>query len=218
MEENDLQQEAESNRHETDETAPELVVSKAYKSKNIAKKTVMTYLHDLVYLLAVVLILFLLFLRVVVVSGPSMNNTLLDGDYLLLLNGVFFNEYKHGDIIVASKDSFHDGEPIVKRVIAVEGQTVDIDFSTGTVSVDGVVLREPYISTPTNLYEGIKFPQVVQPGHIFVMGDNRNNSKDSRSAEIGQIDIREVLGKAVLLLIPGGVPGDQDFGRIGVIH
>ena len=124
-------------------------ISNAPKPGNNAKKTVLIYLHDIVYLLAVVLILFLLFVRVVVVSGPSMNNTLVNGDYLLLLNGVFFNEYKPGDVIVASKDTFHEGEPFVKRVIATEGQTVDIDFVTGTVTVDGVVLSEPYISTPT---------------------------------------------------------------------
>ncbi len=202
---------------DTAEPAPAEETPKAPKSKNNAKKTVLTYLHDFVYLLAVVLLVFLLCLRVVVVSGPSMKNTLVDGDYLLLLNGVFFNEYKYGDVVVASKDDFRDGEPIVKRVIATEGQTVDIDFAAGTVTVDGVVLSEPYIGTPTNLYEGIAFPLVVEPGHIFVMGDNRNDSKDSRSPEIGQIDCREVLGKAIFLLIPGGEYGQRDFGRIGGI-
>ncbi len=201
----------------TGETAPAEEAPKTPKPKNSAKKTALTYLHDIVYLLAAVLLLFLLFVRVVVVSGPSMNDTLVNGDYLLLLNSVFINEYKPGDVIVASKDSFRDGEPIVKRVIATGGQTVDINFDTGVVTVDGVVLNEPYISTSTNLDSGVKFPQVVEPGHIFVMGDNRNNSKDSRSPEIGQIDCREVLGKVIFLLIPGGEQGKQDFGRIGVI-
>ena len=210
-------QEEEKLQPDTEEAAHAEQAPKAAKPKNNAKKTVLTYLHDFVYLLTVVLLIFLLCLRVVVVSGPSMNDTLVNGDYLLLLNGVFFNEYKPGDVIVASKDDFRDGEPIVKRVIATEGQTVDINFNTGTVTVDGVVLQEPYTSTPTNLYEGIKFPQVVEPGHIFVMGDNRNDSKDSRSPEIGQVDCREVLGKAIFLLIPGGEQGEQDFSRIGVI-
>ncbi len=189
------------------------------KPKNNAKKTVLTYLHDLVYLLAVVLVLFLVFLRVVVVSGPSMNDTLNNGDYLLLLNGMFFREYKQGDIIVASKDSFRDGEPIIKRVIATEGQTVDIDFENGIVYVDGIALDEPYISSPTHLYEGTVFPLVVEDGHIFVLGDNRMNSKDSRSPEIGQIDCREVLGKAIFLIFPGADYNKQrEFDRIGVIR
>ena len=186
--------------------------------KNDRKKTVLTYLHDLAYLLAVVLVLFLVFFRVVVVSGPSMNDTLNDGDYLLLINGLFFGEYQQGDVIVASKDSFRDGEPIIKRVIATEGQTVDIDFVNGIVYVDGKALDEPYISSGTYLPEGVTFPLVVKENHIFVLGDNRMNSKDSRSNEIGQIDCREVLGKAIFLIFPGAnADARREFNRIGVV-
>lgn len=188
------------------------------EKKSNPKKTVLTYLHDLVYLLAVVLVLFLICFRVVVVSGPSMNDTLKNGDYLLLLNSVFFHDYQQGDIIVASKDSFRDGEPIVKRIIATEGQSVNIDFEMGIVYVDGVALDEPYISTTTNLYEGVEFPLVVEEGHVFVMGDNRNNSKDSRSPEIGQIDVREILGKAIFLIFPGADYNEREFDRIGVVR
>ena len=189
------------------------------KTKNSFRKSILTFLHDLVYLLVVVLLLFLLCFRVVVVSGPSMKDTLQNGDYLLLLGGVFFDEYEQGDIIVAAKDSFRNGEPIVKRVIATEGQTVDIDFITGVVYVDGVPLNEPYTRTPTNLYEGIDFPVVVEKDHVFVMGDNRNDSKDSRSSEIGQIDLREILGKAIFLIFPGQDEYDnRAYDRIGVIR
>ena len=188
------------------------------KMKNNPQKTVLTYLHDLVYLLAVVLVLFLVCFRVVVVSGPSMNDTLKNGDYLLLLNGIFFRDYQHGDIIVACKDAFRDGEPIIKRVIATEGQTVDIDFINGIVYVDGKALVEPYISSGTYLPEGTIFPLVVKENHIFVLGDNRMNSKDSRSTEIGQIDCREVLGKAIFLIFPGASEHEnREFGRIGVV-
>ena len=188
------------------------------KNKNNSKKSILTYLHDLVYLLAVVLVLFLMCFRVVVVSGPSMQNTLQNGDYLLLIGSIFFEEYEQGDIIVAAKDSFRNGEPIVKRVIATEGQTVNIDFENGLVYIDDVPLNEPYISTATNLYEGVDFPLVVEEGHIFVMGDNRNNSKDSRSPEIGLIDLREVLGKAIFLIFPGEDEYEnRSFDRIGVI-
>lgn len=183
------------------------------------KKNVLAYLHDLVYLLSGILLLLLLLFRVVIVSGPSMNDTLLNGDYLLLLNNVFYGEPKQGDIVVASKDSFKDGEPIIKRVIATEGQEVDIDFDAGIVYVDGVALEEDYTLTPTNLKEGMEFPLVVEDGCLFVMGDNRNKSKDSRNPEIGLIDCREVLGKAVLLLFPGAdeFTKAREFSRIGAI-
>ncbi len=182
-----------------------------------AQKSVLTYLHDLVYLLAAIVLIFLLLFRVVVVSGSSMKATLVDGDYLLLLSSTFYGEPKPGDIIVASKDSYDHGEPIIKRVIATQGQEVNIDFDTGVVTVDGTELDEPYIYTPTTINEGVNFPIVVDDGCVFVMGDNRGNSLDSRSNEIGLIDVREILGKAVLLFLPGTDKGttSRDFSRIG---
>ena len=183
------------------------------------QKSVMLYLHDLVYLLAVVMIVFMLLFRIVIVSGSSMYSTLLDGDWLLVTGSVLYQEPKHGDIIVASKDSFNDGEPIIKRVIATEGQTVDIDFEAGIVFVDGVPLEEDYTYTPTNAQEGIVFPITIADGCIFVMGDNRNGSKDSRHPSIGMIDTREVLGRAVFLLFPGtDKQGNREFDRIGALN
>ena len=183
------------------------------------KKSVLLYLHDFVFWLTGILLVFLLLFRVVVVSGPSMNQTLVHGDYLLLINNVFYSKPKQGDIIVAAKSSFKDGEPIIKRVIATEGQWVDIDFEAGIVYVNGNPMDEPYTNTPTNLYEGVNFPLIVDEGCIFVMGDNRNESKDSRSTEIGQIDKREILGKAIFLFMPGRDPvtDKQYFSRIGAL-
>ena len=183
------------------------------------KKQILAYMRDMVILIAGVLLVFSLCLRVVVVSGPSMKNTLYDGDWLVVINNLFYREPKAGDIVVASKDAFEDGNPIIKRVIATEGQTVDIDFSEGTVYVDGVALDEPYTLTPTNLAEGVPFPVVVSEGSLFVMGDNRNGSKDSRSYEIGLVDEREILGRAVFLVFPGTSGGlvKRDFSRIGVL-
>ena len=183
------------------------------------KKQVLAYLRDMVTLIAGVLLLFSLCLRVVVVSGPSMKNTLYDGDWLIVLNNMFYREPEAGDIVVASKDAFDNGNPIIKRVIATEGQTVDIDFAAGLVYVDGVALDEPYTLTPTNLSEGVPFPIVVSEGSLFVMGDNRNESKDSRSYEIGLVDKREILGRAVFLIFPGTSKGqvDRDFSRVGVL-
>ena len=183
------------------------------------KDNVLMYLHDFVVWLVAILLAFLLLFRVVVVSGGSMNDTLIHGDYLLLLNNVLYTEPKQGDIIVAAKTSFKNGEPIIKRVIATEGQWVDIDFEEGIVYVNGTALEEPYIKTPTNAFEGVGFPLMVDEGCIFVMGDNRNESKDSRSLEIGLIDKREILGKAIFLFLPGfdEYSGKMNFSRIGEI-
>lgn len=183
------------------------------------KENFLDYLHDLIYILTVVMLLCLLCFRVVVVSGSSMYDTLVDGDYLLLISNVFYQNPQQGDIVVASKVSFENGAPFVKRVIATEGQTVDIDFSAGIVYVDDVALEEDYTYTLTNLDEGISFPLVVEEGHVFLMGDNRNKSRDSRSSEIGQVDKREILGKAVFLFMPGTNDGKDtiDFSRIGVL-
>ena len=180
-------------------------------------KTVLLYLHDLIYLLGVILLVLLLVLRVVIVSGTSMLPTLVGGDYLLLISTPLYHSPEYGDIIVASKDSFENGEPIIKRVIAVEGQTVDIDFQTGTVYVDGAALQEPYINNATTLDEGTKLPLVVDEGCVFVLGDNRGRSQDSRSPAIGLIDNREILGKALFLFLPGvdEQTKQRDFSRIG---
>lgn len=187
-------------------------------------KTVLLYLHDVAYLLSAFLILLLIVFRIVVVSGPSMKGTLLDGDNLLVLCSTFYRQPEAGDIVIISKQSFKDGEPIIKRVIATQGQWIDIDFSTGSVYVGEdpehmQLLEETYISSSTTLAEGMSFPQHIPKGCVFVMGDNRINSKDSRSLEIGIIDNREIIGKAFFLVFPGTDKGNEkrDFGRIGVL-
>ncbi len=184
------------------------------------KKSVVLYLHDVIYLLTVILIVFLLIFRVIVVSGSSMRSTLVDGDYLLLFGNLLYGDPQYGDIVVISKESFDDGKPLVKRVIAAQGQIVDIDFDSGIVFVDGQALNEPYINTPTNLPEGVSFPLLVEDNCYFVMGDNRNNSRDSRSPEIGQIDRREILGKAFFLMFPGTDKNtvSRDLNRMGGLH
>ena len=178
--------------------------------------------RDYFVILILFMLVYILCFRVVIVVGNSMFDTLVDGDYLVLISNVFYTDPKHGDIIVASKDSFRGGECIVKRVIATEGQEVDIDFEKGIVYVDGEALQEDYIYSETKLYEGISFPLTVSEGCLFVLGDNRMDSKDSRSPEIGLIDMREVLGKAVFLLYPGDPddngPAKRDLGRIGGLY
>lgn len=199
-----------------------LETQKTVDAANVSQshKNILSYLHDIVFGLSSVLLVVMLLFRIVIVSGPSMMQTLQNGDRLIVLSNAVYKNPKAGDIIVASKDSFKDGEPIIKRVIATEGQKVDIDFKTGLVYVDDKVLYEPYINTPTNFYEGVDFPLIVDEGCLFVMGDNRNDSKDSRSIEIGLIDRREILGKAIFLVIPGVDPDTEkrELNRIGALE
>ena len=207
----------------TEVPAPEVEKTEAsasvLKAKQSPQKSIVLYLHDLAYLIAGIVLVFLLCFRIVIVSGDSMYDTLVDGDYLLLLSNVFYQEPQQGDIIVASKADYENGTPIIKRVIATEGQTVDINFRTGTVYVDGTALTEDYIYSSTTMDEGVTFPLVVEEGCVFVLGDNRDRSKDSRSPQIGLIDTRQIVGKAIMLVFPGTDHGDTapQFDRIGGI-
>ena len=179
-------------------------------------KTVLSYLHDVVFLLAGALLVFLLLFRIVVVSGSSMKDTLVNGDYVLLLNNLFCGDPKQGDIVVVSKKSFKEGEPIIKRVIATEGQTVTI--KNGQVYVDGELLQEDYLAPGVVTITAEPLHITVEKGHVFCLGDNRGVSKDSRSSEIGQIDCREILGKAILNFLPQKTEGKGfDFSRFGGI-
>ena len=182
-------------------------------------KTLLPYLSNIAFVFFLLIVIFTLCFRITCVDGRSMNHTLMDGDYVLLLNDFLCGDYEQGDVIVASKESFRNGERIIKRVIATEGQWVDINFDTGTVKVDGKILNEPYISTPTVTSEGLTFPLRVEDGCVFVLGDNRALSMDSRHPQIGQIDCREIVGKAIFIFFPGKSvdSGERDFGRIGGI-
>ena len=186
----------------------------------VVKNSVLPYLKDLSRILVVILILFLFCFRIAVVEGSSMYDTLVDGDYILLLNNFLAGDPEYGDIIVASKSAYKDGEPIIKRVIATEGQVVDIDFATGEVRVDDVLLDEPYIFSETvKIINSQTFPLTVPEGCLFVMGDNRGRSLDSRSTTIGFVDCREVVGKALFLVFPGFDEDREErkFNRIGAI-
>ncbi len=145
------------------------------------------------------ILFFMLIMRVTGVVGDSMKPTLYHGDRLIVSK--LFYEPKVGDIIVATKESFRS-EPIVKRIIAVGDQTVDIDFDAGIIYVDGQPLDEPYIAAPTTKPGDMTFPLYVEKGKVFVMGDNRNYSTDSRWTEIGLLDERMIMGKVLFRLLP----------------
>ena len=155
----------------------------------------------LVTMMAVFVLLFTFVARVIVVSGPSMENTLIEGDLILVWSLGYTP--KQGDIVVLTQESYQE-DSIVKRVIALEGQRVDVDYNSNTVYVDGEPIEEDYIKEQMNLPswgEGINHV-VVPEGCIFVMGDNRNESADSRYPAIGIVDTRCVIGRGVTVMFP----------------
>ncbi len=146
-----------------------------------------------------VVLLFTFVVRLAGVEGDSMLPTLHHQDRLLITR--LGMPARQGDIVVVTKPTSR-GEPLIKRVIATEGQMVYIDFSSQTVMVDGKELEEPYIAEPTALRYDMEFPQKVPEGCVFILGDNRNNSWDSRDWEVGMVDQRYILGKVVYRILP----------------
>ena len=162
--------------------------------------------------LITIVLVFIFLIRNTGVKGHSMEPTLYNGAWVMISNLLYTPD--NGDIVVLTKYGFepepgNGTAPIVKRIIATGGQTVDIDFDKHTVMVDGVVLDEPYINAPTERRGSMSFPLFVPEGYIFVMGDNRNRSTDSRWVEVGLVDERMVLGK-VLFKLPTFGLGNTD--------
>ena len=147
----------------------------------------------------ILMLFFSLVFRPAAVIGDSMLPSFSGGDRVACIHS--FSGYERGDVIIISHATRMD-ESIIKRVIAVGGDTVDIDFYKGTVSVNGQELDEPYVNTPTNLSYDMTFPVTVPEGKLFVLGDNRNDSLDSRSTDIGFINENKVLGKVVFRFYP----------------
>ena len=177
---------------------------RAEKQARSTRSDIYDWIQCIVMAIVICVLFFSFVVRLVDVVGGSMYPTLENGDKILVSN--LFYKPKQGDIIVFRKDEYRE-EPLVKRIIAVEGQTVDIDFELGIVYVDGEALDEPYIAEPTNDPEDFYGPVVVPEGCIFVMGDNRNNSSDSRTDMVGNIKRENIIGKAWLRIWPV-----SDFG------
>ena len=186
------------------------------KKRTVAQE-IIEWLDVIATAIIAVVIIFSLVFRVATIDGDSMRNTLYGGDQngknadKVIITNLGY-EPKQGDIVVVSRNiensvsgQLTSEAPIIKRVIAVGGQTVNIDFEKGIVYVDGKALVEPYISTPTVDPSDVQFPVYVPEGYIFVLGDNRGNSLDSRSSRIGEnglIDTRYVLGHAIFRIFP----------------
>ncbi len=219
----------EERRSQTEEV-PELQEAQEAADRPEAEKeksnSAFEWLRCLVGVVLVLVLLFTFVAQTFTVQGPSMQNTLYGGDKLLVVKAELC-DIEAGDVVVACQYNAQLSDPIVKRVVAVEGQTVDIDFDTGAVYVDGRPIEEAYIAERTYTSEGTVFPVTLGEGELFLMGDNRNHSTDSRSSMLGVVDERYVVGKAVFLLFPGRTAsylgeyagtGGRDFSRIGMIE
>ena len=168
------------------------------------KRTLAQTLVDFVSVIAssivAIMIIFTFVFRIVGVSGPSMMETLQDGDWLIV--SAFITEPERGDIVIITQPNAFN-EPIVKRVIAIEGDTIDIDFENATVKINGKIINEPYLGSPTSIDEGAwQYPITLKEGQVFVMGDNRMHSSDSRSPDIGLIEEHYILGQVLMRFSP----------------
>ena len=187
------------------------------RTENTASAGLYDWVRALATAVIAVIVLFTFVLRLVQVKGGSMRESLQDQDFLAVLNDPLCGEYACGDVVIIQTPRFNEGKPIVKRIIAKAGQTVEIDFSGGQVYVDGQALQEPYIREPTYTDEGLEFPLQVPEGCVFVMGDNRNGSDDSRNPALGPVDERCILGRALFVIFPGvtAETESRDLSRIG---
>lgn len=171
------------------------------KEKNKSWRFIYDWLDSLIYAIILILIIFAFIVRVVGVNGDSMNPTLNSGDWLTV--SAVTNEIESGDIVVITQPNTLN-EVLIKRVVAKGGDTINIDFIEGIVTVNGVALYEPYIAEATERMGDYVYPLEIPEGYLFVMGDNRNDSLDSRFKAVGLIDERYVLGVANARIFPFG--------------
>lgn len=175
--------------------------------REASNRSLIEWIESIAWEVVAVMLLFTFVGRVVQVDGPSMQPTLYNGEKLIITSLPYAPH--NGDIIVTDAHNPH-GQVLIKRVIGCPGDTIDIDFDAGIVYRNGEPLSEPYTAAPTFLEEGTDLPLTVPAGRIFIMGDNRNDSLDSRSPEVGLVDVRDVMGRVLWRILPlsrlGAVP------------
>ena len=171
----------------------------AANMKKISIKEIYETAESVIIAFLVIAVLILFFFRVVSVDGDSMLPNLHHGDRIITTN--FFYNPEKGDIVVVDKNTNY-GKPLIKRVIADEGDKIFIDYSTGDVFVNDEKISENYIFEKINVQNKENVEMIVPDGYLFVMGDNRNNSMDSRDSAIGIINEKNILGKALLQIYP----------------
>ena len=200
-------EEAKESLEEMVEAAKEINSEQADAQDEKEKKSPFSFFFDIASIVSLATIIvglaFIFLFRTVGVEGSSMYPTLHDKDRIIL--SAFVIEPKTGDIVVTCQPSAFSyiESTLVKRVIATEGQSVDIDFTEGVVYVDGVALDEPYVNELTHDRESFE-PLTVPEDYVFVMGDNRNASTDSRDYRVGLIREDYIMGKALFRISPPG--------------
>lgn len=173
------------------------------KKKFDAKNEAFEWIEAIVVSLVAVILVFTFIFRIVSIDGNSMNNTLHDQDRVMISH--LFYTPKRGDIVVLGIPNMD--KPIIKRIIGMAGDRIEVDYDTDIVKVNGEMVSEPYIKEDMLPKGQVTFPIEVPEGKIFVMGDNRNDSLDSRYYEVGFVDVDDIIGQAMFRLFP--------FNKIG---
>ena len=181
---------AQKKKKEKEQVSPELQ----------ARREAYDWIQSLISALLICVLVFVFVMRIMDVHGTSMVPTLHNGDKVLVSD--LFYEPARGDIVVFKKDGYDDNKALVKRVVAVAGDMVNIDFDRGIVYINGEAAEEDYIDVLTTTKIDFIGPQTVPDNCLFVMGDNRNASTDSRDKRIGMVDKRLVIGKVLLVVYP----------------
>ena len=187
------------------------------KKKSSLKEAV-EYAESLAVVFVVMLMIFTFIARPATVDGDSMLPTLQNGERLII-SKLLYEPTAGGIVVLCGEADLEEGKNLIKRIIATEGQTIDIDFDAGEVYVDGQLLSEPYILEPTYLDEGTEFPLTVPEGEIFVMGDNRNGSRDSRSLTVGTVKEEYIVGRVLFRFFPFDRFGKiSNTGRLNIVR
>ena len=179
------------------------------KKKTTIREDIFDWIESMAISIFIVVIIFTFIFRIVQVSGRSMVPTLQNNDRIITTN--LFYEPAAGDVIVCN--SLGLKKTIVKRIIGVAGDTIDINFDEGKVYRNGVEIKEDYINNITKRHYDVKFPITVPEGSVFVLGDNRDESLDSRSSEVGFIDTEQITGKVIMRIFPF-----DSFGKIDSVE